>query len=101
MRPNSSPNTAKMKSVWRSGRKSRWVWVPLSQPLPTTPPEPSAIDACVRVIARAERVARGIDEGQHALALVAVQVEPRERAGIFAQREERDDAGGAQRAQPR
>ena len=47
MRPNSSPKTAKMKSVCRSGRKSRWVCVPLSQPLPVTPPEPIAIDACV------------------------------------------------------
>ena len=32
-----------MKSVWRSGRKSRCVCVPLSHPLPASPPEPSAI----------------------------------------------------------
>src|SRR4029434_5265142 len=43
--PNSSPNTAKMKSVCRSGRKSRCVCVPFNHPFPTTPPEPSASDA--------------------------------------------------------
>ena len=32
-----------MKSVWRSGRKARWVCVPSIQPLPITPPEPIAI----------------------------------------------------------
>ncbi|MNQ96132.1 hypothetical protein D3C85_1117240 [compost metagenome] len=41
-RPNSSPITAMMKSVWLSGRKSRCDWVPSSQPLPNTPPEPMA-----------------------------------------------------------
>jgi hypothetical protein len=44
--PNSSPNTAKTKSVCFSGRKSRCVCVPFIQPLPTTPPDPSAIEAC-------------------------------------------------------
>ena len=32
-----------MKSVVRSGMKSRWVCVPFSQPLPNQPPEPTAI----------------------------------------------------------
>jgi hypothetical protein len=32
-----------MKSVWRSGRKARWVWVPSIQPFPVMPPEPIAI----------------------------------------------------------
>ena len=43
MKPNSSPTTAKMKSVELSGRKSSCDWVPCSQPLPNTPPEPMAI----------------------------------------------------------
>ena len=43
IRPNSSENTAKMKSVVRSGMKSRCVCEPLSQPLPASPPEPTAI----------------------------------------------------------
>ena len=43
IRPNSSENTAKMKSVWRSGMNSRCAWVPFSQPLPARPPEPTAI----------------------------------------------------------
>ena len=43
IRPNSSPNTARMKSVDRSGMKSSWDWLPLSQPLPNTPPEPIAM----------------------------------------------------------
>ena len=43
IRPNSSENTAKMKSVWRSGMNSRWAWVPFSQPLPDKPPEPTAM----------------------------------------------------------
>jgi hypothetical protein len=43
MRPNSSPSTAKMKSVERSGRNSSWACVPLPQPLPNMPPEPMAI----------------------------------------------------------
>ena len=42
-RPNSSPNTARMKSVERSGTKSSCACVPLSQPLPRMPPEPIAI----------------------------------------------------------
>ncbi len=41
--PNSSPMTAKMKSVWRSGRNSSCAWLPCIQPLPNTPPEPIAI----------------------------------------------------------
>ena len=43
MRPNSSENTAKMKSVVRSGMNSRWAWVPSIQPLPQMPPEPTAM----------------------------------------------------------
>ncbi|MNN56440.1 hypothetical protein D3C81_1713710 [compost metagenome] len=43
IRPNSSENTAKMKSVVRSGMNSRCACVPLSQPLPVMPPEPIAI----------------------------------------------------------
>ena len=43
IRPNSSENTAKMKSVERSGMNSRCVCVPFSQPLPVMPPEPTAM----------------------------------------------------------
>ena len=43
MSPNSSPTTAKMKSVERSGRNCNCAWLPFIQPLPKTPPEPSAI----------------------------------------------------------
>ena len=43
MRPNSSPMTAKMKSVERSGRNSSCAWLPFIQPLPNSPPEPIAI----------------------------------------------------------
>src|SRR5262252_6008716 len=43
VRPNSSPKTARMKSVERSGTKSSCACVPLSQPLPSTPPDPIAI----------------------------------------------------------
>ena len=42
-RPHSSPRTEKMKSVWCSGMKSRWICVPLSQPLPASPPEQIAM----------------------------------------------------------
>ena len=54
--PNSSPITAKMKSVERSGRNSRCACVPFIQPLPNRPPEPIAIFDLDRVVARAERV---------------------------------------------
>ena len=40
-KPNISPVTAKMKSVWCSGRKSLIVCVAPSGPLPTAPPEPT------------------------------------------------------------
>jgi len=43
IRPNSSENAAKMKSVVRSGMNSRCVCVPFMKPLPSTPPEPMAI----------------------------------------------------------
>ena len=43
IKPNSSENTAKMKSVDRSGMNSRCACVPLSQPLPASPPEPTAM----------------------------------------------------------
>ena len=45
--PNSSASMVKMKSVWCSGRKFRWLWVPCMKPLPVTPAEPSAIMDCM------------------------------------------------------
>ena len=47
IKPNSSEKTAKIKSVVRSGMKSRCVWLPWSQPFPNTPPEPSAMVDCM------------------------------------------------------
>ena len=43
-KPKRSPTTAKMKSVWRSGRKPFSVCV-ASSPRPVLPPEPTAIRA--------------------------------------------------------
>ena len=34
---------ANTKSVSWTGRRSPWVWVPLVRPLPTKPPDPTAI----------------------------------------------------------
>ena len=41
--PNSSANTAKMKSVVSSGRKFSRACVPFMKPLPQVPPAPIAI----------------------------------------------------------
>ena len=43
MKPSSSPTTAKMKSVWFSGKKFSWLCVPPKSPLPNSMPEPMAI----------------------------------------------------------
>ena len=43
IRPNSSPTTEKIKSVWFSGKKFNWLWVPSKRPLPNSNPEPIAI----------------------------------------------------------
>ena len=43
--PNSSPQTAKISSVYRAGRLGSnwlWVWMPLHQPWPKRPPLPMA-----------------------------------------------------------
>ena len=40
---STSPITAKMKSVWSSGRKLLTVWVAPLTPLPSAPPEPIAV----------------------------------------------------------
>ena len=44
--PNSSPITAKMKSVSDSGRKYKFAWVPSPKPFPKNPPDPIAILDC-------------------------------------------------------
>ena len=46
--PNSSPKAEKIKSVWFSGRKSNFDWVPFIYPFPNSPPDPSAIFDCTR-----------------------------------------------------
>ena len=42
-KPSSSDSRAHTKSVVWTGRKSSWFWVPLVRPLPSSPPEPTAI----------------------------------------------------------
>ena len=49
MNPPSSPSTAKMKSVWRSGRKLPAACEPLPRPLPESCPEPIEIIDCFRL----------------------------------------------------
>ena len=41
-KPSSSAVTAKMKSVYCTGKKLRWLCVPLSRPSPSMPPLPTA-----------------------------------------------------------
>ena len=43
MNPSSSARVANTKSVAWTGRKSPCVWVPFVRPLPTSPPDPTAI----------------------------------------------------------
>ena len=47
IKPNSSENNVKIKSVCFSGKKSRYPWVPFKNPLPNKPPEPTAILDCI------------------------------------------------------
>ena len=68
-KPKRSPTTAKMKSVWRSGRKPCCVWV-ASSPRPVLPPEPTAIRRLVDLIAGISRVVTGVQERGQALLLV-------------------------------
>ena len=46
MKPNSSPMTEKMKSVWALGRKPHCAWPP-PRPAPTRWPEPKPINDCI------------------------------------------------------
>ena len=41
--PHDSAKAANTKSVWRSGRKARRLWVPPKSPLPASWPEPMVI----------------------------------------------------------
>ena len=43
--PSSSPTTAKIMSVWASGRKLIF-WIPCPIPSPVSPPEPMPMIAC-------------------------------------------------------
>ena len=43
MKPSSSARIANTKSVSWTGRNSSWFWVPFVRPLPSSPPEPTAI----------------------------------------------------------
>jgi len=45
MNPCSSASTEKMKSLWATGRKPCWPWVPFMKPLPQSPPEPTVMRA--------------------------------------------------------
>ena len=47
IKPNSSPNIEKIKSVCFSGKKSKWDCDPFVHPLPNKPPEPTAICDCI------------------------------------------------------
>ena len=63
-KPISSENMVKMKSVCFSGRKLSWVCVPCMKPLPV---KPAGADRDLRledVIAGAERIALGVEEGE-------------------------------------
>ncbi len=68
-----------MKSVCFSGRKLSEDCVPCRKPLPNRPPEADGDLGLGDVVARAQRIALGIEEGQHALALVFVHERPCER----------------------
>ena len=46
-KPYVSPTTAKMKSVWFSGRKCSLVWLACATPRPVFSPEPIAISDSV------------------------------------------------------
>ena len=68
-----------MKSVCFSGRKFSDDWVPFRKPLPNSAARADGDLRLGDVIARAQRIAVGIEEGQHALALVFVHERPGER----------------------
>jgi hypothetical protein len=42
-KPSSSPTSANMKSVCRSGKNPNWPCVPPNNPFPNNPPDPTAI----------------------------------------------------------
>ena len=46
-KPHDSAKAAKTKSVWRSGRNARRLWVPPKRPFPQTWPEPMVILAWI------------------------------------------------------
>ena len=78
-KPHISANTAKMKSVCRSGRKARRLCVAPLTPLPRSWPEPMAIFAWMTLYAVPERISERVDIDEEALPLVLLQGEPRER----------------------
>ena len=85
-RPNSSANIVKMKSVCFSGRKSRCA---LGAGHEALAKDAAGADRDLRleaVIAGAERIAFGIEEGADARALIVVQMAPHQRPGAAARR---------------
>ena len=68
-----------MKSVCFSGRKFSADWVPLHEALAEQPARADGDLGLGDVVAGAQRIAVGIEEGQHPLALVFVHERPGER----------------------
>ena len=81
IRPNSSENAAKMKSVVRSGINSRWVCVPCIKPLPQNAAGANGNHALNDVKTLAQRVARRVEQGADPLLLVVVQQRPAHAVG--------------------
>ena len=77
--PHSSTKVVKMKSVCFSGRKFSADWVPLQEALAEQAARADGDLGLGDVVAGAQRIAVGIEEGQHALALVFVHERPGER----------------------
>ena len=91
MKPHSSANTEKMKSVCCSGRKFSWFCVPCRKPLPQSMPGADGDLRLDDVVAGAERIVLRVEEGEDALLLVRLQM-PDQSTGASS-----DDRRGEQR----
>ena len=77
--PHSSTKVVKMKSVCFSGRKFSDDCVPLQEALAEQAARADGDLGLGDVVAGAQRIAVGIEEGEHALALVFVHERPGDR----------------------
>ena len=78
-KPSSSASMVKAKSVCFSGRKLSWAWLPCRNPLPQRPPEPERDLGLDDVVAGPQRIGLRVEEGEHALALIVVEIGPQDR----------------------